>query len=471
MPLKVKFEACSSAELTRLHEASLHLLEETGLIFHEPEAVEIFKKHGANVDGEKVFISPKMVEAALKSCPSSYQWQALNEKKSKLVGDGPLLGAMVSAISILDIENRLRPSTLDDVRKVIQSHQASDVMSFVTSMVVEANDVNPDYRHLYVTYETLKNCDKPFCAYNILPHGQRAVELLDMVEIAFGPLGESKRVTLLSATPASPLKFEQNTLQAMIEFAKRSQPVAISPCALSGVSCPIDLIGGSLLQNVEILAGLVLLQLINPGTAVVYHVGNINTNFKAVTAAWGSPEFMLMCMPNLQLASEMYHLPTRVNSGVTTAKAVDYMAAIETTQSMFMSVLAGTNLVYCSCGTLENLKSYSYEKQILDEEIFSRAKRVYDGVEFSEEALSIEVIKEIGHGGNYLKHPSTLRKFRNPWSPSVSNYDLSDDSKADVLKNANNIWKERVASAPESLINSDLDKDLQKYIKKTLNLA
>ncbi len=472
MQLQPKLTMCGPEELAKLHEASLKLLAETGVVFHEPEALEVFKKNGAKVDGEIVYISADMVEKALKSTPSSWHWQAQDDANSLTAGNGPLLGAMVSAVEIIEYDGSRRPSALKDVRQIIQSSQASQYMNFVTSMVVEANDVAPDHRHLFVTYETLKHCTKPFGAYNILPNGQRAAEILNMAEIVFGTLKPgSKTPILLSATPASPLKYEQSTIQCIMEFARRGQAVALSPCALGGLSAPIDYIGSSLLQNVEILAGLVLIQLINPGNPVVYHVSNHTANFKAATSSWGSPEYALIILPNLELAKRVYNLPIRVCSAPTTARAVDYMAAMETAHSMLAMVLGGVDLVYCSAGTLENLKGYSYEKQILDEEIFSRAKKMYDGITFTDETLSVDLIKTVGHGGNYLTQSATVKKCRKNWAPLVSNYDLSDTSKADILQNAHNICKARLEAAPESQISPGIDADLQKYMKKTLNLS
>jgi len=355
-----------------------------------------------------------------------------------------------------------------DLIKIMKLHQASEVMDFVNMSIVEPTDIDPRIRHLHLTYETMKNCDKPFIAYNILTSRQKSRELLDMVEIAFGCLDENNFATAASVTPSSPFKYESPSLQTILEFAGRYQPVILSACSLTGITCPVDLAGAAIQQNVEVLAGMVFTQLVNPGTPVVYHASNNVGNLRFGTSAWGSPESVLMNIPNYQLAMEIYNLPVRAIAGVTTARTLGLQAVMETMQSVMMSRLTNVHLIYCCCGVLDNIMTYSCEKQIIDEEIYSRADCVADGISFSDSDVdsALDTIQDVAHKEIFLTHKSTFKCMRERWEPSVSVWRGGMDSQADILSNARRIVKERLDQAPETLLDPELDKDLTAFINK-----
>lgn len=463
-----KLDALTKDELFKIHEASLRILKESGVVFDNEEALEIFKKNGIKTDGKIVYIPEAAVENALKSAPRTYNWKARNEDHSFLVGETSQLGGLISAVNVHDMENGVRSSKLSDAVNVIKMHQGSDMMDFICTNMVEPTDIDPDQRHLYLTYETIKNCDKPFIAYNILKSRKVCDELLDLIEIACGRLDENNRATGLSITPSCPMKYESPGLQSIMAFSDRSQAVLLSCAAMTGITCPIDLLGAAVQQNVEILAGLVFTQLVNPGTPVVYHPSNSVGNLRFGSSAWGSPESMLICIPNFQMAMEIYNLPTRTIAGVTTARNLDMQAVIETMQSTMMTVLSKVHLIYCCCGVLDNIMTYSFEKHVIDEEIYSRSQCVGNGISFSDESLStaVDTIQDVAHKDMYLTHASTFKQMRERWEPSVSVWGSSTDSGTDILANAQQVVKERLSQAPETLLAPELDKDLNAFIKK-----
>jgi trimethylamine--corrinoid protein Co-methyltransferase len=302
----------------------------------------------------------------------------------------------------------------------------------------------------------------------------KTIQMLDMVEMAFGSkdVMSTHYVVGVTINPLSPLTYGTEVLETLVEFAKRKQPILILPCILAGVTGPINLIGTSVLQNAEILAGMVLVQMINPGNPVVYSPASTVGNMRTGGYITGPPEQFLINITNLQLARDMYHLPTRVMCGMTDSKEVDCQAGFETMQNLMMGILSGANIIHESLGVLDSIMTISYEKFIIDEELIQRVFRIADGVNASEQALSVDVIQEVGTGGTYLTHDSTYERFGNLWKPSVSNWDDYDTWKENgsesILVRANKKFKEVLQNCPESMMDGCLEKELKTYVHTIL---
>jgi trimethylamine--corrinoid protein Co-methyltransferase len=228
--------------------------------------------------------------------------------------------------------------------------------------------------------------------------------------------------------------------------------------------------GTSVLQNTEALAGIVLSQLVRPGAPVVYGTASNVGYMKDASFAAGSPEAMLINLPNIRLAKEHYHLPTRTMCGITHAKVVDCQAGYETMMSAMMGVLSGANIGVQCVGTLESLMTISYEKIVIDQEILSRILRLQTGIDVSNQVVLDEDIRQVGPGGSYLLHPGTMAACRNLWFPTVSDWKSYEAWKAagepDALYYARQQYKQILEIAPENLLEDAVDADLQRYVEK-----
>jgi trimethylamine--corrinoid protein Co-methyltransferase len=470
MALPNRLKIVSDLDLSRVHEASLKVLKETGVVFHCEEALKIFKTHGAKVDGKIVYFPEKMVESALESCPSTFIWRARNSSKSITVGEGFLIQPMSGSVYVEDLDSGRRLGNLKDFSNIAKIHHASDVTKFVGGNWGDLFDVKDSERHLYAISEILKSTDKPIFSYST--HGHKARQMLDMVEIAFGTKNglENNHILGITIAPISPLFFPKDVTQSLIAFAKTNQFVSVIPATIAGVTGPIKPLGTAVLQNIENLAGIVLAQLINPGNPVVYSHGGTTGYMKYASFSTGAPEMMLINMVNVQMALDFYHLPDRSMPAMTESSKVDCQAGYETMQGLLMAMLSGTHFLHESLGCIESIMTTSYEKIIIDEELFSRALHICEGIDTSDAALSVDIIQEVGHTGTYLDHSSTLEHFRENWIPFVSDWSAPSRSSPsendeDVLVKANRIWKQRLRNAPESLIDREIDKELRAYIK------
>jgi len=461
------YKIITQEDYQRIHEASLKILRETGVVFHSQEAIELFKQHGARVNGEIVYIDAPMVEKALASCPEKFRWHARNDEKSVTVGDGILVQPNVGPVYIQDMDRGRRMATLKDYSNIMKLCQASDVIDLNGSIPVDPSDVSVEKKYFHIMYEMLKNTDKPIIGACVT--GPEAKKMLEMVEIAMGEGCLDHPSVGVLVNSLTPLGYAPETVETMIEYSKRKQIILLAPCIMAGVSGPVSLMGTAVLQNVELLAGVVLTQLVNPGTPVVFATASSVGYMKNASYAAGSPEAMLINTPNIQMGLDFYHLPTRTMCGINHSKALDCQAGYETMMSLMMGLMSGAHIFVQCLGVLDAIMTTSYEKLIIDEELIRRVKRIRQGIDTSDQALAVDVIQEVGHGGTYLTHESTFAAFRNIWSPTVSNWDSYPDWLAqgaeDVTKTANKKYKEVLEKAPESLLDSEVEKALQSFLK------
>lgn len=471
MPIASHFQLLNQDDLSRIHEASLDILAKTGVVFQSEECRNILKHHGARVDGQIVFMSKKMVNTAVKSSPETFQWDARNSDRSIGVGKGQE-GIHVcmnnGPVYIQDLDTGRRPGTLKDLINLYKLGQQSTVCSIVGQIPVEPSDLKGPFRYLDIFKQLLHHTDKPLFGY--VGTQKEINQMFDMVKIYRGDADcfRDKHLIGVSVNPLSPLRYDEAPCETILAYAKQGQPVMALTCAMSGVTAPVNPMGTVVLQNVEILAGLVLSQAVQEGTPFIYSPASAIPDMRTANYISGSPISNLINIAGIQLAAQVYSLPTRCMSGLTDSKTIDCQAGFETMQNHLMLAMSGVNMVNECFGILDSIMTVSYEKFVIDEEIMSRAARVVNGIDNFDDDFSLDTIKAVGHGGSYLMHPSTLKHCRKFWQPSVSEtrpYDeWAKNGNLDIGQRANAKFKQILENCPDMIISKDIGRDLEKYV-------
>jgi len=479
MSIASNFRLADKKTLSKIHEATLDILANTGIIFQSDKCLEIFKRHGARVEGQTAFMPENMVNRAIKTTPSNFTWEARNQDRSIRMGalqEGIHVGLNNGPIYIQDEDRGRRLGKMEDLVNLYKLAHHSSTCNIMGQIPVEPSDVTHNLRYLEIFLQLLRHSDKPLIGY--VGNQEELSQMFDMVKISLGSSQEDDQVfdkvrMGVSLNPLSPLRYDKIPCETLLAYAKLGQPVMILTCAMAGVTSPVDPMGTVMLQNAEILAGLVLVQLIKPGTPVVYSPGSAIPNMRTAGYITGSPISNLINMVGIQLGKELYDIPTRCMAGLTDAKIVDCQAGYETMQNYMMLAMSGVNMVNECFGILDSIMTVSYEKFIIDDEIMSRAACVLNGIDRFEPDFSKNIIQNIGHGGSFLMDPSTMKHCRNFWTPEISTMDSHDDwekkGSMDVVQKANSKFKEILAQCPERIIEQDIDKDLTAYITQIKN--
>jgi trimethylamine--corrinoid protein Co-methyltransferase len=476
MPLvNYKLESLSPGEMEAVHQASVKIMAEKGVVFDSFRALDVFKKHGAKIDGKVVFIAEDMLERALAMAPNTYTHSARNEKHHVVTGRRQkklVLSSSYGPVNILDPVEGRRPGRLSDYADLCKLSHALDIVNMVGGLPVEPSDADPVRKNLQMLHLALRHTDKAVWGFSSTP--EDVGKMFRMMEIAMGLDGNrlwDKKIIAAPVCPLSPLKYADIAAESIVSYASWRQPLYINSCILAGVSGPLSLLGTVTLMNTEILAGLVLAQLTGPGTPVVYVPGSTVADMRNGSYVCGSPESALVVIAGIQLAKRRYDLPVRVMAGISDAKAVDYQAGVETMQNLFTAVLAGAHYLNNSLGNMEGQMTTSLGKFILDAETVGRIIRIIEGFSGRDMDLSTDLIMSEGYAGNYLMHPSTLAGFKSRWRPSLSSW--SDWSQwqaqgtADIGELAERRVKEMLDKSPEKIIDDSTDRDLARFVESS----
>ncbi|RKX75537.1 MAG: trimethylamine methyltransferase [Spirochaetes bacterium] len=461
----------SKKDLNLIHNGSMRILKQTGVFFADSEVVELFKKHGFKVDGRIVHFDEKEVQKALETSPSKFRVTARNPLRSVTVGgDDVVFAPGYGAPFIVTSQRKRRPAVMEDYDnfcKLVHSSPHIDMNGF---MMVEPADIPASRAHLHMLLSNIVLCDKAFMGSPVSRAGSQ--DALEMAGILWGAKESirNKPVMVSLINSLSPLKFSEEMAGSLVEFALYGQPCIIASLIQAGASGPIRLAGVLTLQNAEVLAGLTLAQLVNPGTPIIYGSASAITDMRSGALAIGALETSKIISATAQIA-RYYNLPSRAGGSLTGAHIADMQAGVESTFSLLTAARNGINYILHSCGILNSFLSMSFEKFLLDEELCGMVKRVLTPVPITEETISVDTINRVGIGGEYLSLEETLilcrEEFFEPRLMYRDSYDIwraSGERRAD--QRAEELLGERLSGYKKPDLDREIERSLKKYVEK-----
>lgn len=466
-----RYQVVTANEIDKIHETSMKIMSEIGVVFSYAPARDILAKGGASVDGKTVRFPREMVERALKTVPSSFMLYGRNSAKNieinttKTAYVGPYGSPFVH-----DIDKGRRTGTLEDFNNLAKLCQMLDNIDIQSHIYCEACDIDVSYRHLEMVYNAVKYNEKPLMG-GVLGY-EASKKCIELAAIAHGGTDAIKERPIMASIPCTltPLSYDDKMAGAIIAYAEYGQPQLVNSLSIAGATTPVTLAGAIALQNAEILAGIVLAQLVNPGTPIVYSASGSNADMRSGSLAIGSPEDALFSLINGQLA-KFYNIPCRISGCLTDSKCADAQAGYESMMTLMMAQMAGGNFILHSAGILETYNCVSYEKLMIDDEIIGMIRRIGRGIEVNEETLAYDIIKDVGPQGAYISHEHTFMNFREEFfMPSLSDRDnptnWKNNGAPDTQQRANARWKKLLSEYEEPKLPADIDKDLRSYIEK-----
>jgi trimethylamine--corrinoid protein Co-methyltransferase len=460
-------------DLELIHEASLAILEETGIQFTLQEAQNIFRDAGLKVDQEGVVRFPAWaVEKALHNTPPRFTRYPLHPSYPAVeYGAGGLSFTSSSTpLYVLDSgSRRLRAATIRDTADFARLVDGLSNMSCANGGVWSREIPAPVFHAVYFEL-MVKNTAKPVPAGDIL-NRTIAEDLLRLAEIVAGGRGEigRKKSFSLTACPEGKMRWGENIL-AFIEGAKAGMVLKITPMPFAGSTHPVTLAGLLAQTNAEILACVILIQLVCPGTAVLYTPYPGIMDMGAATHCFGTPEVALLGAAFAQLARR-YRIPANIAVGTPDAKLADAQASYEKMMTALPAALAGADEIGLFGGMLGMADSVSFEQLVLDDEIAGNLRRITRGFEVSDRNLALQAIREVPFGGNFLEHEHTLQHFREEQFHSV----LADrgtreawerGGAKDALARAGERVRKILAEHEPPGLSSDTERELESEIRR-----
>jgi len=413
-----RLKVLSDADLELLHLSTLEVLRRTGIAVKEPKAIEVFRKAGCSVDGERVRIPAHLVERALRATPPRVAMSDRNGNPAMfLEANNVYFGTGSDTPYISDLQTKKRRlAVLKDIENVAKAIDFLPALSFLMCSGI-ASDVNPKISDLYHFEAMVKHTEKPivFTAWSL-------GNLKAIIRMAEAVAGSSKELlsnpfVALYTEPISPLTLAAESTQKLMFMAEKALPVVFTPGLLTGGTGPVTAAGGLVQANAEMLGGYVLAHSIREGMPFIYGGGVFPIDMATGLLRYSAPEGMLATSALTDMA-RYYHLPMFSFAGCSDSSIYDEQAAIEGALWTLLSSLSGGNLVH-DVGYINNGLTTSYEQLIVSSEVISMVRRITGGLEISEETLALDLIDKVGPGGEYLTSEHTLKHFKENWSPQI----------------------------------------------------
>jgi trimethylamine--corrinoid protein Co-methyltransferase len=458
----------SREDCLRIHQASLNILRRTGVEVFCPEAKELLHQAGAFIQDDLVKFPSSLVEWALAAVPNGFNLyrRGSEEVAIELDGRSCYFGPGSDTFRYLDPRSGQRRNfKLADIADCARLVDALPEINFVMSMGVP-RDV-PDERYFWHQYATLlRNCTKPIVVVcDSLADMEAITAMAAAVAGGMDRLSQFPNI-LLYSEPTTPLQHSTTATEKLLFCAQHRIPITHSPAPMMGGTAPITLAGAVALGNAEILSSLVMHQLKNAGAPFLYGHGVHHLDMKTMISVYGAPEFQLARVMAAEMA-RFYNLPVWGYTGHSDSKVLDAQAAADAQFSVMTALLAKTNLNH-DVGYLEAGLATSPELILLTSELITMTRRFVNGVRLDDEALALDVIHEVGPGGEFLSHDHTLDHWREFWLPTYFDRQRLESWEEDGAMDINGRLRQQVIAimdehqvAPLSdAVNSEIDRIL-----------
>ena len=407
------YRPLSDSDIRQIHEASLTVLEHTGIQLENSAARELFWAAGARTDGDRVLIPRAMVESALATACQSFTLAGRDPAHDlSMAGEQVYLGTGGAAIKIMDLDGSVRQPVLADIACIGRLVDALDNIHFYLRPVV-AHDVPQHLIDVNKTYAAVSNTTKHVMtsAYTV----QSARDVIEMASLIMGSKAayeERPIVSFVACWAVSPLRYAPETVSVLIELVQQNIPVVISSAPQSGTTAPAALAGTLVQLNAEELSGIVLCNLVRPGARVLMGYVPLVADLRTGSYVGGAPEYALMNAAATQMA-HFYGIPIYNSAGLSDSKIPDTQAGYEKGLSIATAALAGTNFAHHAAGFLENMLCVAYEQYVIDDEVNGSVMRLVRGIEVSDDTLSVNLIDIVCRGeGHYLVTDQNLDLMR-----------------------------------------------------------
>ncbi|CAH2405904.1 trimethylamine methyltransferase family protein [Mesorhizobium ventifaucium] len=464
-------EPMDAEQVERVHEASLAILEEVGVVFRDPIAIEDWKRAGADVRADdRVHLDRGLVMELIKTIPPNVEYFARDPAKNvELGGENSIFVPMTGAPYMRDLDDVRRGPTIADLGTF---HKLAHMMPALHSSahhIVEPMDVVVAHRHLHITYSSMKHSDKIFMGMTTSP--KNAEDVLDMCEILFGEgFLEKHSVTTGNCNGNSPLVWDQVMLGGMRAFCRRNQPVLCSPFVLGGANTPASTAAAVAQLNAEALSALAYTQVVRKGCPAIYGHYLSTVSMQSGAPMAGTPEISLMNFMIGQMARR-YNVPWRTSNLLGGAKIFDAQAGYESAMTMMAVLMSGANYIWHSAGWNEAGMHCSIAKFVVDAEVCAMGYRMTQGIQWDDFDEALAAVRDVGPGGHYFGHPHTQASFEKAFfipklfdNNSIEQW-YADGSK-DIKQRALDHARRLLAEYEEPKLDVAKDEELRAYIDR-----
>ena len=469
-----EYELLGEEGLVLIEQNADAILSETGIDFHYPKALALFKDAGADVDGNRVRFPAGMCRKIIRdSAPKEFTQHARNPARSvKIGGKHTVFAPVYGPPFVRDLDNGRRYATIEDFRNFVKLAYASPALHHSGGTVCEPTDLPVNKRHFDMVYSHIKFSDKPFMGS--VTHPDRAEDSVAMCRLVFGDEFVDKNTVLVNLVNAnSPMTFDETMLGAAEVYARNNQASIISPFILAGAMSPVTAAGTLAQILAEAMAGMAFTQLVRAGSPVIFGTFASSISMQSGAPTFGTPEPSLVLYGAAALARRL-GVPFRSGGGLCASKVADAQAAYESANTLLPTLTAGVNFVLHAAGWLEGGLASGYEKFVMDADQLGMLAVFARGFDLSENGQAMDAIREVGPGVHFLGCNHTQANFKTAFYRSAiadnnSFEQWQSEGAKDAPQRANAIWKKTLAEYQPPPLDEGIDEALNEYMEKKKN--
>lgn len=447
-------------DMDSMHNAMLDIIENVGLrVPHEGILKLLGGREGVKIEDNIVKFKPYLVEKAISDM--KYPDYAVNADY--------LINGGAYELNVLDINNgKIRPALTSDLVEMVK---LVDSYGMYASSPVRPSDIKSTELQEITMYKLCWE-NSPHVSNSIFEANEKssirsAEYIYEMSKVA------GKRFSL-GYWIKSPFKVDFEELDIIYKFLDKKAPLWVATMPIAGATAPLYFTGAYVQSMAEVFAGLTLLSLMNtskepPVCLIIDTIRAYAFDFRYASFVYGSPEDIIGTLFQIQL-NKRYGIPVVAKSLLTSSNSIDIQLGAELMAHTMTAALAGAR-IFTGAGLLAIDEVYSAEKLVIDYEVVQYVKNGVEGFRFSDKYLSTDIIKEVGIGGEFVSHDSTLKDYRDAvWEPNVFEHIMLRKwrqlGEPDIRNKCRKIAKERIKRHSYSL-----PKDISKELNKIYNKA
>lgn len=419
--------------LETIHEKVLETLETLGIRFENEEALEVFRKRGAKVEGNIVYLTEKLVSEALSLFPA-YEYPPVTERR--------VTGQLFFGVPILldDDTQHYRPVTVADAVKMYKLGETSDLYEGSSIAIVDPYDNDADDKYVGQMAMLLKHSDK------YLTNGLRATALNskngDVYTSAYKAIklvkefhGVTNDDTVMCQIicPKSPLAYDDECLLNIKAAVEQGQSVMLCPCSLTNLTGPSTILGINVHDIALALAGIAYIQFLRPGTPVSLSTCSAPTDMRTIQPAYGTPEGVYISIVFYEL-SKFYKINCGICALLSDSAKVDYQSGVESLLTTLLPFnLTDIDIAYCYPGLMSGFYCGSFIKAIYDEETMRYMNRIFKGIKQELDPNLMDSMK-VAMDKNTFLTGRTPQAYRDDHylTQIFSKYGVSQDAKPEL---------------------------------------
>jgi len=415
-----------SEKITNLiHVSSTQILQETGFCVPDDDVLSRLDREGFIVDSESqmVQIPPELLESALESLPKDVRLYSRNGSELPQFSVEPCFMGAGTPVNVFDLHSgKQRPSTRQDVRQLVTIQDALPQVD-IARPTVTATDQGK-FSDLTEIAELLCKTTKPVVHRVLTPdHVNASVEML--FAVSGGKENFIARPNFATLyCPISPGYFTPENIQCMLKWAEHGIPITLLSMAMGGASAPATLLGELIVINADILAWIVVLQTLYPGTPIMYGSVSAVLDMKTGLLPLGAPE-RGMINSGAAIMARHYGIPSMCGGLSSDAKELDAQAGFEKVNTAIPLMQENASIIY-GVGATDAGSTISYSQMVFDNEIIAGIRRMWEGITLHDPTEEVELIKSLTPRGNFMAAEHTRKNYRQHWYPEILSRDTYD---------------------------------------------